>query len=307
MVERALCREEAARYVDALFGSVAGGLLIEVRWRVPSGMRQRFFRAARLTAVVDAVLASAGSTDVFVGVLPRVRRRGRLQDVQRSAAVLWADCDTPASASALASFPLRPSMIVASSAENRHAYWFLREPVDLQTLERLNGRLALALGADAGVVTKPHTILRPAGSANHKHQPPEAVRLIEVREHLLSVEELERRLPRQDAGIVVEQPVCAAERARPAGGSDPLLLVPPAVYFERLTGQRVGRSRKVHCPFHLDRVPSLHVYEEPARGWYCFSCGFGGSIYDLASLILAHETRGREFIELRQGLEALFR
>ncbi|MGH2886099.1 MAG: CHC2 zinc finger domain-containing protein [Solirubrobacteraceae bacterium] len=49
--------------------------------------------------------------------------------------------------------------------------------------------------------------------------------------------------------------------------------MPPPVYFERLTGLRVGRSGKPRCLFHDDRVPSLHVYREPERGWYCFGCG----------------------------------
>jgi len=88
--------------------------------------------------------------------------------------------------------------------------------------------------------------------------------------------------------------------------SDPLRLVPPPVYFERLTGLRVGRSGKLRCLFHDDRSPSLHVYREPARGWYCFGCGRGGSIYDLAALLSGRETRGPDFSELRRELEELF-
>jgi RepB DNA-primase from phage plasmid/CHC2 zinc finger len=84
---------------------------------------------------------------------------------------------------------------------------------------------------------------------------------------------------------------------------DPLLLVPPPVYFERLTGLRVGPSGKLHCLFHDDRSPSLHVYPEPERGWYCFGCRRGGSVYDLAALLLGRGTRGRDFVELRRELE----
>ena len=92
---------------------------------------------------------------------------------------------------------------------------------------------------------------------------------------------------------------------RPVTTSDPLRLVPPPVYFERLTGLRVGRSGKLRCLFHDDRSPSLHVYREPARGWYCFGCGRGGSIYDLAELLSGRETRGQSFSELRRELEEL--
>ena len=84
---------------------------------------------------------------------------------------------------------------------------------------------------------------------------------------------------------------------------DRLRQVPPPVYFERLTGLRVGRSGKLHCLFHDDRSPSLHVYPEAERGWYCFGCGCGGSVFDLAALLLGRGTRGRDFVELRRELE----
>jgi CHC2 zinc finger len=87
--------------------------------------------------------------------------------------------------------------------------------------------------------------------------------------------------------------------------ADPLLLVPPSVYFERLTGLRVGRSGKLRCFFHDDRHPSLHVYPEAGRGWYCFGCGRGGSVYDLAALLWGRKTRGGDFLELRRELEKL--
>jgi len=97
----------------------------------------------------------------------------------------------------------------------------------------------------------------------------------------------------------------SAVSGRAAACWDLLRLVPPPVYFERLTGVRVGRSGKVRCLFHDDRVPSLHVFREPGRGWYCFGCGRGGSIYDLAALLSGRSTRGSDFRELRRELEAL--
>jgi len=61
----------------------------------------------------------------------------------------------------------------------------------------------------------------------------------------------------------------------------------------------------VSCPFHgEDRTPSLHVYEHPAAGWYCYGCGRGGSIFDLAAAVFGLSTRGREFVELRARLQA---
>jgi CHC2 zinc finger len=98
--------------------------------------------------------------------------------------------------------------------------------------------------------------------------------------------------------------------------ADPLLLVPPPVYFERLTGLRVRRSGKLRCLFHDDRHPSLHVYPEAGRGWYCFGCGRGGSVYDLAALLWltgqsggggsVRKLRGREFLWVRHRLAEMF-
>lgn len=142
-------RRAAGEYVRALFGPAPEGSLVEVRFRVPSGMAQRFVPASRERDMVDAVLSLASRTEVFVGVLPRARLGGRITDVVRRSSVLWADCDTSASAAALASFGPCPSMVVASgSGQHLHAYWFLQEPVDLDRLEQLNRRLAAALGAD---------------------------------------------------------------------------------------------------------------------------------------------------------------
>jgi hypothetical protein len=281
--------------------------LVEVRFRVPSGMAQRFMPASRERDVVDAVLSLVARTEVFVGVLPRARPGGRVADVVTRSSVLWADCDTSASVAALASFEPTPSMVVASGSDQHlHAYWFLREPVDLDRLEDLNRRLAAALGADGGVVTKPHTILRPAGSLNRKHSPPALVRLIGLQDGPRpGADEIDLPLPRERTEPASTSHAGLSRAPSPIASSDPLLLVPPPLYFERLTGLRVGQSGKLRCLFHDDRSPSLHVYREPGRGWYCFGCGRGGSIYDLAALLSGRETRGQNFSALRRELEEL--
>jgi len=300
-------RQAASEYVRALFGPAHKGSLVEVRFRVPSGMAQRFMPASIERDVVDAVLSFASRTEVFVGVLPRARPGGRLADVVKRSSVLWADCDTPSSVSALGCFEPRPSMVVGSGSDQHvHAYWFLQEPVGLDALEHLNRRLAAALGADGGVVTKPHTILRPAGSLNRKHSQPAPVRLIGLQEgHRLSADEIDAQLPRERTEAASTSHAGLSRARWPSTSSDPLRSVPPPVYFERLAGLRVGRSGKLRCLFHDDRSPSLHVYREPARGWYCFGCGRGGSIYDLAAFLSGRETRGQDFSELRRELEEL--
>ena len=96
--------------------------------------------------------------------------------------------------------------------------------------------------------------------------------------------------------------VRARQRALQRATSDVLLTVPPRVYVERLTGVRVPRDAKIACPFHDDRKPSLHVYDEPERGWYCYGCRRGGSVYDFAALLWSTSTCGRDFIVLHRKL-----
>lgn len=294
-------RAATRRFLVALYRSAPAGSLVEVRYSVASGMRQRFGRVEEIEGVVDEVAGRARSTDVFVGVVPRRRRGGRRDDLVARASVVWVDCDSDESVAALAGFRPRPAIEVASgSAHNRHAYWVLRDVVALGVVEQLNRRLALELGADARC-SDAARILRPAGSANWKSGRPVEVRLIAVDEQRsVSVAELDRRLPALPA-----EPVEPQRWSPRVAGEDRLLAVSPRVYVERLTGARVGRSGKMRCPFHEDRTPSLHVYEDPQRGWYCFGCGRGGSIYDFAALLLGRGTRGEDFIVLRRELAAI--
>ena len=85
---------------------------------------------------------------------------------------------------------------------------------------------------------------------------------------------------------------------------DPLRRVSAELYVPLLTGRELGRDRKVLCPLHDEDTPSLHVYADE-RGWYCFGCGRGGSIIDLAAALWGLDTRGRDYIEIRRRVTAL--
>lgn len=182
-----------------------------------------------------------------------------------------------------------------------HAYWLLRDRVAIDAVERGNRRLAWALGADLAC-SEPARILRPAGSVWHKSRPPVAV-------GLLRLDAVARHVLGDVVGRLEDVPVARAAPTAPrrvGGGEDPLLAITPAEYVQRLTGLVVGRAGKVRCPFHADRTPSLHVFDTPERGWYCFgACQRGGSVYDFAALLWQTDTRGREFIELRERLTQL--
>jgi len=93
---------------------------------------------------------------------------------------------------------------------------------------------------------------------------------------------------------------------RTSGTQDPLRALDPAYYVSVLTGQVVGRSRKISCPFHDDRTPSFHVYEDPGDGWFCFGCRrHGHTADDLAAALWHLDTRGPAFLELRARLYEL--
>ena len=294
-----LADEELARFLRALYGRAPAGLLVELRIRRAGGMTQRFVPIAGLEVVERMVRQCAIETDVFVGVLPRRREAGTRLDLASRGDVLWVDCDGRAAVRALERFEPGPALVVRSGSEsNCHAYWLLDEPISLSEIECANRRLARALGADVASADAAR-ILRPPRSQNHKRRPPSPVRLVVCEPAPRRLEAVIDALPDDP-----EPPSADARRLR-SGEDDPLRRLDPAVYVERLTGQVVGPGRKVRCPLHDDEVPSLHVYADPHRGWYCFGCRRGGSVYDLASLMWKRPARGTAFRALRRDLMRL--
>jgi hypothetical protein len=163
--------------------------------------------------------------------------------------------------------------------------------------------LATALGADVACFDASR-ILRPPGTWNHKYRPPARVATL----HLETDRRFDIRVVLRNAPTVNEDRL--ERRWRPpvqrSSSDDPLLSIEPSVYVTDLVGRPPGRNHKVSCPFHEDRTPSLHVFPTPERGWCCFSCGRGGSIYDLAAGLWGMAPRGREFIQLRDELRQRF-
>ena len=356
---------DVQRYLHALHSRARDGALIEVRYRHRGGMRNAFFQHTDTTLAARTIVRLGISSDVYVGVAPRRTRHGGKHAISEVWA-LWADLDDVDAHQALEQLPVAPAILIASGTVGHlHAYFPLRQPVSILAAEAANRRLAAQLGADTGAVTNAATILRPPGTYSFKTSPPAPVQLERLEDHLSTAaavtagiaadpappatvapaaststqpraghDPLRALDPAHYVSVLTGQVVgrsrkihcpfhdlsvgeAAADGVSPArsaedasssdrrASSDRLLLVAPPVYFKRLTGLRVGPSGKLHCLFHDDRSPSLHVYREPARGWYCFGCGRGGSVYDLAALLLGRKTRGRDFCELRRELEAL--
>lgn len=283
-------------YLDALFATANVSSLVELRIRRrDGGMNQQFFSTRALDRAATAIATLAARTDVYVGVVPRTRRAGGRDAVGR-VAVLWADCDGSEACAALNAFQPAPTIVVRSSANGVHAYWLLRESVDAAVAEAANRRIAMAIGADPQS-TDAARILRPPGTFNFKHEPPAPVQLLRATSD---------RFVTGDFDLPAEAMPTPMMDEFHLGPADPLRSIEPAVFIRVLGGLDAHPGRKVACPFHDDRVPSLHVYETPEGGWYCFGCGRGTSIYDFAAALWGLDTRGTDFLEVRRRLRDVF-
>jgi hypothetical protein len=300
-------RQGLVAFMATLAGPEPVGYL-ELRHRRTdrAGMRQRFFHKPQAAAVAATVLSQTG--DVYVGCAPRSRRAGG-KDAVEHGWVLWVDCDDPQAISALGRFDPQPGIVVRTSGRGLHAYWPLEQPLPAAELERANRRLAYALGACQSAVTNAAAVLRPPATVSWKYDPPTPVTLERYTGERFSVDQVAGEL--QEPPVAPRKP--APSEAAPVRAADALLRIAPAVYVEALIGRRVGRDGKVACPFHPDGRPSLHAYPDPAAGWACFSARCwrgdrpnGGDIYDLAGQLWGLSTGGREFLELRRRLYALF-
>lgn len=300
----------------AIAGNEPAGGFLEIRYkRDTGGMGQSFHAPHRRKPLIEYIRGLAERTDVYVGCAPRRRRSGTESSIERVWA-LWADCDTPESVAALESFRPRPSLIVLSGSntdgiDHRQAWWSLRWPLTPAEARDANRRLAQHLHADPRA-TDVARILRPAGTLNHKTDPPRRVVCEHVAITAYVAEQIVRGLP------PVEQPARATDlgllRTRRVDPSDDALRAIPATeYVPALTGRPVGRDGKTSCPFHgggNERTPSLHVYPDD-RGWTCFgSCPapggrdhLGGDIYVFGAALYGLDTR-RDFPEIRRRLAA---
>ncbi len=292
----------AERQLALLCAREPAGGLVELRFRRPGGpMRQRFYSTARLRQAAQTALWLGRSHDVYVGCVPGRRRAGGRSAIERSW-TLWVDCDTDEAAEALLGFAPAPTLVVRSgSGENRHAYWALDRPLATADVERLNLRIATALGGDDHAYDAAR-VLRIPGTHNHKHDPPAPVTVDSATGELHDPDDVAGELP--DSDYLPRRLRDGDDRSR-RPGPDPLGDVAPPVYVEALTGLRPGRDAKIACPLHADDSPSLHVYRDAAAGWYCYGCHQGGSIYDMAAQLWDRELRGREFLLLRRDLEDL--
>jgi hypothetical protein len=286
-------------YLALIAGGAPSTHFLEIRFRVrQQQLASEFHPAHDRDALVDAIRSRSSRTDVYVGCAPRSRRAGT-KDAVSQVWTLWAECDGEEAARRLRRFRPQPTLVVASgSGPNCHPYWPLVAPLSPRRAEAANLRLVHARRADPNCFDAGR-ILRPPGTWNHKHEPPHPVAVFRLHAELrFAAEEVVAHLPATGEDILQRRWDAGARELR----DDPLLAVPPPVYVADLLGRRPGRDGKVQCPFHTDEHASLLAYPTGTRGWFCFSCRRGGTIYDLAAAVWGIQTRGRDFVDLRARL-----
>lgn len=293
-------------YLSAIRGRFVDGELIEVRAKRPGGrMDQRFFPASDLPTVADYIHATGKQADVYVGTAPRVREHGGRDAIER-VHVLRVDIDTLEARAKLDAFTCPPHFKISSgTGTNCHAYWCLSEPLTAFQSEVANKRLAFALDADMKSTDAPR-ILRPPCTYNFKHDPP-------VRTDFIGTPDMRGDLTARDVvgGLPDPEPTKAkgetVAKVRPLDMSDPLRSIPASEFVPVLTGRPIDRDGKVQCPFHKggnERTPSLHAYDDPAKGWYCHgACNTGGDVYTLGAMLYGLDSR-RDFPEIKRRLAA---
>jgi RepB DNA-primase from phage plasmid/CHC2 zinc finger len=301
LIETIPQRGAALLMAATLAGNAPDDHLLEIRcldreWK--PGPRE-WFPVGDYRQAAAFAIESGAEHNAYVGALPRVRRGGGREDVAESW-VLWAEIDAEDAVTRFSAFAVKPSILVLSGTPG-HALgvWQLREPLPAGEIKPANRRLAYALGADLSA-TDCARVLRVPGTLNHKTDRPQPVACVAIDAYSYRAAEIVGGLP--------DPP----ERRRPSRVSaplradDPLATIPAEVYVPMLTGREIGRDGMIRCPFHGDgeeRTPSLHVYPDD-RGWFCFACERGGSIFDLGSELWGLATRGADFHELRRRLAA---
>jgi hypothetical protein len=279
-------------------------------WKGPMHRgRSGIFRpTSDLEAVAREIEHLARRSHVWVGVAPRrphpeTGELGGKREHVAPARVLWADCDQKGDTDPLErlrSFKPAPHMLVRSGG-GYHAYWLLAEAIEsADCLRSANERLAHALDADTQSAEAAR-LLRPPGTFNFKSKygRPRPVSLLFLRD------QARYRLAEVLGGLPRTTTARRRRSRRPSRAlTDPLHRLAPADYFRSLAGREPDRDGKVCCPLpsHDDPEPSCHVYEAASEGWYCYGCGRGGDIYELAGELWGFRREGAEFVELRRLL-----
>lgn len=302
--------DQARYHLCALSGSA--GMLVELRRRTATGMQSKFFTDYREAA--ELAVVTGAQTDVYMGVLPRVRPSGGKDALAPAGRWMWAECDTQAAVAKALNMRSPPPLVVRSSLGKAHCYWPLLGWVPWQLIERGNRRLAWELGADMRACDAAR-ILRIAGTRNHKYEVPQRVSItvLDMYSDMLPsslVAHLPDPTPPRPTPVVNFE--LAGTRVRldrkygPDATKDAILAVPSRVYVERLTGRAVYHHMAT-CPFHgggQERTPSFHVAGPNETLWHCFGCDEGGDVFTFAARLWGMDVE-RDFPTIKTKLKEL--
>jgi hypothetical protein len=315
--------QHAALWAKTLHRGAQGVVEVVAGRRAPDGaltMRSRcdparFPPAGDIAALVALVgHHRAAGEEVFATPLARREARSGKAGGVLGARCAWVDIDEPAALGRLRAFAPRPHLVVYSGSGGAHAYWRLHPPLDGEDLEATNRTLAAHLGADLSCTDRAR-IMRVAGSHNHKADRPCRLAYVDLGSRPIAPGRLVDGLADPHPP---PPPPSAAQRRRAAAylEVDAAAQVDPPAYFAVLAGRAVpDGGGHVPCPLpdHREQMASCMVYPSAQRGWRCYGCGRGGTIYDLASLLdggpWGHDLRGEQFkgvkraVQQRLGLE----
>jgi hypothetical protein len=287
--------QEVALYARCLHAGRPGLVEVVAGYRLADGSlrmrgrreRERFPAAGDHWALVGLVRRHLdGGDEVFCTPLTRRRPRPGREGQLLPGAVVWIDIDEPAHLRRLRVFRHRPHLVVYSGSGGAHAYWRLARPEPPAAVEAANRRLAGHLGGDLASCDRAR-IMRLPGTHNGKAGKPCRLAFVDLARPGIRLIELVRGLEDPDP----PPPPPDAETLRrwaKRNALDDARQVPPPVYFRLLASVEVPeRGGDVRCPLpdHNEENPSCRVYPSAERGWVCFGCRRGGSIYDLASLL----------------------
>jgi hypothetical protein len=194
-------REALLLQLAAIRGHEPESSFFELRPLTPDGQpapRDRAFIPVRqIDEAMRLIFEQAPRLNAFVGAAPRTCENGSAAAVG-GVHTLWADLDGRDPLAKLLKFRPQPSIVILSGSPScAHVYWPLRSPISPTGAHRANRRLALALAGDMGACD-PARILRPAGSLNHKHDPPAEVRCARLELDVFTLADVVGTLPDTD-------------------------------------------------------------------------------------------------------------
>ena len=287
------------RYLRILAGANPAGRLIEIRSATAhGGMRQTFTPATRPDLAARTITRLAASTDVYVGVLLRRRRAGGRHACERShLAFIEIDRSRRDASGSSSTAPAERSIIASGGTRSRPC----------------------VLAAAAGRRPRRARASQPPTRAPPRRRP----RLRRRRPHsqaadLLELESTPRRHPSSCScssrpaatsstssppasptppPIVGQRPRPAAPR--PTSSTSSSSRFPPSPTCQRSPAANPTAPAKSAARFTTTATPAS---SSTTTAGTASACRTGGSIYDFGALLYGLDTRGREFLQLRQRL-----